>query len=133
MLIAVFVLRSIGFFGELRVLFNVESADAATLALADGTPLFSYFESPVPDLSLAPSALLQQLSASLSECGRACLADRTCLAFSFPVLSSNVCELYLAIQTEPNRMVTAGAQYYQKLQDRVSAAITNVTAVAVYY
>ncbi len=68
-------LYSIGFFGDIRVLFNVQSADAATLALADGTPLLSYFGSATPDVALAPSVLLQQFtgSAEVTECGRACL------------------------------------------------------------
>lgn len=112
------------------MLFNVQSADAATLALADGTPLLSYFDSPIVDLALLSSALLQQLpgSVTLNDCGRACLSDRTCLAFSLN-LSSSICELYLATQTAENSEATQGVDYYQKLQDRVSELCYACTSI----
>lgn len=102
------------------MLFNVQPADAATLALADGTPLLSYFASPVSGVALTPAALLRRVSGSvtLTGCGRSCLSDRTCLAFSVD-LGNDVCELYLASQTDENSIATPGADYYQKLQDRV--------------
>ena len=104
------------------MLFNVQSADAATLALADGTPLLSYFDPPIPDLALVPAVLLQRFSGSmvtLTSCGRSCLSDRTCMAFSIDLLN-NMCELYLANITPENSVVSLGTDYYQKLQDRVS-------------
>lgn len=103
------------------MLYNVQSADAATLALADGTPLLSFFDTPVPDIALLPEVLLQRFTGSimLTGCGRSCLSDRTCLAFSVD-LFNNVCELYLATLTEENSLATPGAEYYQKLQDSVS-------------
>lgn len=103
------------------MLFNVLRTDVSTLALADGTPLLSYFDSPIADLSLVPSALLQQLPgmASLNDCGRACLSDRTCLAFSID-LSNGLCDLYVATQMPENSVITQGMDYYQKQQDRVS-------------
>ena len=112
---------SIGLFGDIRVLFNVQSTDVSVLALADGTPLLSYFDSPITSLSLLPSALLQQLpgSVSLNECGRACLSDRTCLAFSNDIINGS-CDLYIETQTPENSLITQGVDYYQKLQDRVS-------------
>lgn len=122
---------SIGFFGALRVLFNVQAADPATLALADGTPLFSYFDPPTADLTLTAEALLlEPLVATLAECGRACLSDRTCLAFS--QLSNSTCELYQAIQTEQNSVPTPVAQYYQKIGDRVSLCRAK-SGSALYY
>lgn len=113
-------LCSIGFFGDIEVLFNVQPADAATLALADGTPLLSYFASPQSDMALAPAALLRRVSGSvtLTLCGRSCLSDRTCLAFSIN-LGNDVCELYLASQTDGNSLATPGAEYYEKLQEMV--------------
>lgn len=115
------MIYSIGDFGDIRVLYNVQSADAATLALADGTPLLSYFDLPVTNLTLESSALLQLVPGfvSLDGCGRACLSARTCLAFSIAV-SSGVCELYLVTQTPDNGIPMEGFDYYQKQQDRVS-------------
>ena len=103
------------------MLFNVQPTDVTVLALADGTSLLSYYTPPLTDLTLAPSALLQRLprNSSLEDCGRACLSDRTCLSLSIDVVT-NVCELYLATQSEGNSVITQGANYYQKLQDRVS-------------
>ena len=114
-------LLSIGFFGDIRVLYNVQSTDAATLALADGTPLLSYFDPPMSNATLEASALLQELTGfvSLDGCGRGCLSARTCLAFSIAV-SSGVCQLYLATQTPDNLVSMEGFDYYQKQQDRVS-------------
>ncbi len=98
--------------------------DVATLALADGTPLLSYFNAPIANLSLVSSALLQQLPGmvSLNDCGRACLSDRTCLAFSI-AFSNGLCDLYIATETPENSVMTQGADYYQKQQDRVSAQL----------
>lgn len=105
------------------MLFDVQSTDAATLALADGTPLLSYFSPPITNETLVSSAILQTLSdSSLETCGRACLSDRACLSFVFSVFSSN-CELYLVAVTEDNTVTTEGAVLYQKLQDRVNYII----------
>lgn len=106
------------------MLFNVQSADAATLALADGTPLLSYFDSPVSGLVLLPEVLLQRFSVTLTGCARSCLSDRTCLSFAIDLVNS-VCELYLASQTPDNSMAIPGVDYYQKLQDRVSMSFVN--------
>lgn len=103
------------------MLFNVLRTDVATLALADGTPLLSYFNTPIANLSLESSALLQQLpgAVSLNDCGRACLSDRTCLAFSFDI-SSGLCDLYIATETPENSVFMEGVDYYEKQQARVS-------------
>lgn len=116
---------SIGFFGDIHVQYDVQPADAATLALADGTPLLSYFAAAVADLTLDSSAVLQVLgSVSLETCGRACLSARPCLAFSVPT-SAGLCELYIATQTPENSVSMTGVNYYQKLQDQVSIAEVN--------
>lgn len=109
------------------MLYNVQSADAATLALADGTSLLSYYDPPVSNLTLQSSALLQLVPGfvSLDGCGRRCLSERTCQAFSIAV-SSGVCRLYLATRTPDNEMPMEGADYYQKQQDRVSRVCTNI-------
>jgi hypothetical protein len=116
-----FFICSIGYFGDIQVLFDVQSADAATLALADGTPLLSYFDPSVSNLTLTSSVLLQRftVSVTLTGCGRSCLSDRTCLAFSVDLIGS-VCELYLAIQTLDNTVSTPEANYYQKILESVS-------------
>ena len=102
--------------------FNVQSTDAATLALADGSSVLSYYTSPVEDLTLSSSALLQMLpdTSFLNDCGRACLSNEACLSFSYDVSNSNRCQLYLATQTPNNSVVMLGVNYYQKLLDRVS-------------
>lgn len=112
---------SIGIFGDIRVLFNVQSTSVARLATADGSSLLSYFDSPISDVSLDPSSLLQVLpgSVSVDVCAQACLSDRTCLSFSIHI-ASGVCELYLAIQTPETTLVTQGALFYLKFQERVS-------------
>lgn len=103
------------------MLFNVQSADPATLALADGTPVLSYYTAAIANTSLS-SSLLQNLSSSLSGCARACLSDRSCLSFSIHEPSS-VCSLYLATLTSQNVIDSDGVDHYQKLQDAVSINI----------
>lgn len=111
---------SMSFFGDIRVRFDVRNTDVARLAVADGTPILSYFDTPIANLSLVASALLQQLpdTSTLNDCGSACLSDRACLAFS--INQSGVCDLYIAIRTPENSVLAEGAQYYQKQEERVS-------------
>ena len=107
----------LGTFGDLRIFYTVESADPAMLALADGTPLFSYFSSPVSNTTLTSSTLLQSLTGlSLEECATRCLSDQACLAFARTV---SVCELYLVSDDGMNSQFTSEAEYYEKLQEQV--------------
>lgn len=110
---------SVGFFGDVRVLFNVQSADPAMLAMAGGTPALLYYTASIPNTSLPSSLLLRSLSSSLSGCGRSCLSDRACLSFSVHE-ASGVCRLFLATLTLENALNSEGAEYYQKKQDAVS-------------
>lgn len=107
-------------FGDVRVVYSIESANAADLALAAaGASLFGYFSSPVRDLALMPSAILRFLTdAMLNSCARACLTDQACLSFAHDVASS-LCQLYLATRDGANSVFQTGPVYYEKFQAMV--------------
>ena len=115
------VLCRLGEFGDIRVLYGVQSANAADLALAaEGASLFGYFMPPVTDFALVPSAILRFVTdATLETCGMACLSDQACLSFAHDE-SSSLCQLYLATSDGTNSITQTGSVYYEKYQAMVS-------------
>ena len=103
------------------MLFNVQSADPATLATADGTPPLSFYTASISNTSLSSSFLLQSLFTSFSGCARSCLSDRACLSFSFKNSVGVACNLFIATLTADNAINSEGSEHYQKLQDAVNA------------
>ena len=110
----------LGMFGDVRVLYSIQSANAADLALAaEGASLFGYFSTPVRDLTLMPSAILRFLTDSTLEgCGTACLSDQACLSFAHDVVTS-LCQLYLVTRSGANSVTQTGPVYYEKFQAMV--------------
>ena len=106
--------------GDVRVVYSIQSANAADLALAAaGASLFGYFSSPIRNLALMPSAILRFLTdAMLDSCARACLADQACFSFAHDVASS-LCQLYLATRDSANSVFQTGPVYYEKFQAMV--------------
>ena len=116
-----YVICRLGVFGDIRVLYSVQSANAADLALAaEGASLFGYFTSPVSDFALVPSAILRFVTdATLETCGMACLSDQACLSFAHDETSS-LCQLYLTTSDGTNSVAQTGPVYYEKHQAMVS-------------
>jgi hypothetical protein len=108
-------------FGDIRVLYSVQSANAAELALAaEGASLFGYFDSPVTNFALVPSAILRFVTASTLEgCTMACLSDQACLSLAHDETTS-LCQLYLVTSDGTNSLIQTGPVYYEKFQAMVS-------------
>ncbi len=105
-------------FGDLLVTYSVQSADPATLALASGTSLLSFYTNPTPNSALPSSEFLQILVAPLNDCATACLSNQACQSFSH--LGSN-CELYFTAASQGvEPLIVIGADYYEKIQEMVS-------------
>ena len=105
----------LGTFGDIRVIYNIQSANAADLALAaPGASLFDYFASPVRDFTLMPSAILRfVVGVTLQSCATACLADQACLSFAH---DPSLCQLYLVTSDGTNSVIQTGPVYYEKFQ-----------------
>lgn len=108
-------------FGDIRVLYSVQSANAAELALAaEGASLFGYFNSPITNFALVPSAILRFVTdAMLEGCAMSCLSDQACLSFAHDGTTS-LCQLYLVTSDGTNSLIQAGPVYYEKFQAMVS-------------
>ena len=110
--------HSLGTFGDLRLTYSVQSANAATLALASGTPLLDFYTDPTPNTDLSSQAQLQTLQGSLDDCATACLGNEACRSFS---IASTNCELYFTSSSQGAApLVAIGTDYYEKIQELVS-------------
>ena len=124
-------------FGDIRVLYSVQSANAAELALAaEGASLFGYFDSPITNFALVPSAILRFVTdATLESCAMACLSDQACLSFAHDETTS-LCQLYLVTSDGTDSLIQAGPVYYEKFQAMVSngrVQIENVVTLLYKY
>ena len=113
---------SLGTFGDLRVNFTVQSADAASLATADGTPPLDYFSSPTSNMALNESVLLVEVEIAtsgdrLEVCTTACLSDQACRSFASDGVA--FCQLYLSTQTADTVVMRGGVSFYEKNENMV--------------
>ena len=113
---------SLGTFGDLRVNYTVQSADAASLATADGTPPLDYFSSPTSNTALNESVLLMEVEIAtsadrLGACTRACLSDQACRSFASDGVA--FCQLYLSTRTADTAVMRGGVSYYEKNENMV--------------
>ena len=110
--------HSLGTFGDLRLTYSVTSTNAATLALASGTPLLDFYTDPTPNTALSSQAQLQTLQGSLNDCARGCLGNEACRSFS---ISGTNCALYFTSSSQGAApLVAIGTNYYEKIQELVS-------------
>ncbi|KAM5191785.1 adhesion G-protein coupled receptor V1 [Mantella aurantiaca] len=78
--------RSAGRFGRLQVLYSTSEMDVVNIAVEGGQDILSYFEAPVPVITLASSRTSVNVSLAenpLQDCAIACLKNQVCSAFSY--------------------------------------------------
>ena len=102
--------------------YTVQSADAASLATADGTPPLDYFSSPTSNTALNESVLLMEVEIAtsadrLEACTRACLSDQACRSFASDGVA--FCQLYLSTRTADTAVMRGGVNYYEKNENMV--------------